>query len=39
VIGAGAIVVEDVPAGAVVLPERSRVVTAADARGDAAVDA
>jgi serine O-acetyltransferase len=39
VIGAGAIVVEDVPAGAVVLPQRSRIVTAADARGDAAVDA
>jgi carbonic anhydrase/acetyltransferase-like protein (isoleucine patch superfamily) len=31
VIGAGAIVVDDVPAGAVVLPEPSRVVTRTDA--------
>jgi serine O-acetyltransferase len=38
VIGAGAIVVDDVPAGAVVLPERSRIATAADARDGAGVD-
>ncbi|HWH93011.1 MAG TPA: hypothetical protein VNT03_04045 [Baekduia sp.] len=33
VIGAGAIVVEDVPAGAIVLPERSRIVARAEAGG------
>jgi serine O-acetyltransferase len=38
VIGAGAIVVDDVPAHAVVLPERSRVATAAAARDHADVD-